>query len=192
MLTDGLECCGLLWCFYQLFGLSFWRHPFTAEHPLLRHWCRDTFLHLLLHLGWPESEHIFSKCSFLGELFLSSVCVSQSSGPALNLLLNGKQNLVRNTSIGHKMTFFSFQFACLWWRLRLMRRQLMHVYSENLPHLTDLHHFLTKQCRLLTLIRYEKKSALVFLGVAQINASVFILLKISDHKFVINWNVCVL
>ncbi len=22
--------------FYQLFGLSFWRHPFTAEHPLLR------------------------------------------------------------------------------------------------------------------------------------------------------------
>ncbi len=36
--------CGLLWCFYQLFGLSFWRHPFTAEHPLLRQWCSDTFL----------------------------------------------------------------------------------------------------------------------------------------------------
>ncbi len=27
--------CGLLWCFYQLFGISFWRHPFTAEDPLL-------------------------------------------------------------------------------------------------------------------------------------------------------------
>ncbi len=36
--------CGLLRCFYQLFGLSFWRHPFTAEHPLMRHWCSDTFL----------------------------------------------------------------------------------------------------------------------------------------------------
>ncbi len=46
MLTDGLEWCGLLWCFYQLFGLSFWRHPFTAEHPLMRHWCRDTFLQI--------------------------------------------------------------------------------------------------------------------------------------------------
>ncbi len=23
--------CGLLWCFYQLFGLSFWRHPFTGS-----------------------------------------------------------------------------------------------------------------------------------------------------------------
>ncbi len=43
---DGLEWCVLLWCFYQLFGLSFWRHPFTAEHPLRRHWCRDTFLQI--------------------------------------------------------------------------------------------------------------------------------------------------
>ncbi len=33
--------CGLLWCFYQLFGLSFWRHPFTAEHPLLRHFSKS-------------------------------------------------------------------------------------------------------------------------------------------------------
>ncbi len=38
--------CGLLWCFYQMFGLSFWRHPFTAEHPLLRHWCNATFLQI--------------------------------------------------------------------------------------------------------------------------------------------------
>ncbi len=27
---------GLLWCFYQLFGLSFWRHPFTAEDPSVK------------------------------------------------------------------------------------------------------------------------------------------------------------
>ncbi len=32
--ADGLELCGLL-CFYQLFGFSFWRHPFTAEDPLV-------------------------------------------------------------------------------------------------------------------------------------------------------------
>ncbi len=67
MLTDGLEWCGLLWCFYQLFGLSFWRHPFTAEDPLLRHWCRDTFLQtwwrnkLILILDGPKVEHIFCK-----------------------------------------------------------------------------------------------------------------------------------
>ncbi len=27
--------CGLLWGFYQLFGLWFWRHPFTADDPLM-------------------------------------------------------------------------------------------------------------------------------------------------------------
>ncbi len=36
--------CGLLWCFYQLFGLSFWRHPFTTEDPLVSKWRNTTFL----------------------------------------------------------------------------------------------------------------------------------------------------
>ncbi len=27
------------WSFYQLFGLSFWRHPFTAEDPLVSKRC---------------------------------------------------------------------------------------------------------------------------------------------------------
>ncbi len=38
--------CGLLWCFYQLFGLSFWRHPFTAEDPLVNKRCNATFLQI--------------------------------------------------------------------------------------------------------------------------------------------------
>ncbi len=74
MLTDGLEWCGLLvdYCdvFYQLLGLSFWRHPFTAEDPLVSRWCNATFIqmkkHTLLFLGWPEGELTFSKFSFLG------------------------------------------------------------------------------------------------------------------------------
>ncbi len=36
--------CRLLWCFYQLFGLSFWRHPFTEEDPLVSKWYNATFL----------------------------------------------------------------------------------------------------------------------------------------------------
>ncbi len=38
--------CGLLWCFYQLFGLSFWRHPFTADDPLLSKWWNASFLQI--------------------------------------------------------------------------------------------------------------------------------------------------
>ncbi len=30
--------CGLLWYFSQLFGLSFWWHPFTADDPLVSKW----------------------------------------------------------------------------------------------------------------------------------------------------------
>ncbi len=46
-LIDGLELCGLLvdYCdvFISCFDL-FWRHPFTAEDPLLSKWCNATFL----------------------------------------------------------------------------------------------------------------------------------------------------
>ncbi len=50
--------CGLLWCFYQLFGLSFWRHPFTAEDPLVIFlqiwWRKQTHLHLLWAWGCQQ------------------------------------------------------------------------------------------------------------------------------------------
>ncbi len=32
--------------FNQLFGLSFWRHPFTAEDPLASKWRNETFLQI--------------------------------------------------------------------------------------------------------------------------------------------------
>ncbi len=60
--------CGLLWCFHQLFGLSFWRHPFTAEHPLLSKWWNDK-LHqncsdeetnsFWIAWGWVHFQQIF-------------------------------------------------------------------------------------------------------------------------------------
>ncbi len=40
--------CGLLWCFYQMFGLSFWRHPFTAVDP----W--DVMLHFSKSVQWTN------------------------------------------------------------------------------------------------------------------------------------------
>ncbi len=45
-LKDRLGLCGLLRCFYQLFGLSFWRHPFTTEDPLVSKWCNVNFLQI--------------------------------------------------------------------------------------------------------------------------------------------------
>ncbi len=42
LLHQVLEWCGLLVMFLSTL---FWRH-ITAEHPLLRHWCSDTFLQI--------------------------------------------------------------------------------------------------------------------------------------------------
>ncbi len=62
--------CGLLWCFYQLFGLPFWRHPFTAEDPLMSKWGKATFLQICsdeetnsstswIAWGWVHIQQIF-------------------------------------------------------------------------------------------------------------------------------------
>ncbi len=63
-----LESSGLLSCFYQLFGISFWRHPFTAEDPLMSKWCNAKFLKLFCDeetnlstcwMTWVHFQHIF-------------------------------------------------------------------------------------------------------------------------------------
>ncbi len=75
MLTDGLEWCGLLWCFNQLFGLSFWRHPFTAEHPLLidvmKCYISTNMTNKLIYIlnGLRVSTCYAFSC-FFGEIFL--------------------------------------------------------------------------------------------------------------------------
>ncbi len=61
--TEELESCGLLSCFYQLFGLSFWRHPFTAEDSLVSKWCNATFLQIFSH---EETNSSKSRMFFLG------------------------------------------------------------------------------------------------------------------------------
>ncbi len=54
--------CGLLWCFYQLFGHSFWRHPFTS---LVSKWCNAKFLQICSHeetnssTSWKAYQQIF-------------------------------------------------------------------------------------------------------------------------------------
>ncbi len=68
MLTDGLECCDVF------IRLSFWRHPFTAEHPLTliltapihcrasiaeTHFSKPDEETNSSDLGWSESEHVF-------------------------------------------------------------------------------------------------------------------------------------
>ncbi len=67
--------CRLLWCFYQLFGFSFWRHPFTVLHW----WASDVMLNISKFVLLKKqkyfhkfyvNEEFFSRFSFLCEPFL--------------------------------------------------------------------------------------------------------------------------
>ncbi len=76
MLTDGLEWCGLLWCFYQTLILTAPIHcrASIAETLMQRHISTNLMKKQThLHLRWSEGEHIYSYFSFLGELFLKSI-----------------------------------------------------------------------------------------------------------------------
>ncbi len=81
MLIDGLEWCGLLWCFYQLMFLMFLSNLILTA-PIHCRWSIGEQViewHISpnlmkkqthLHLGWPWGNDIISKFSFLVELFL--------------------------------------------------------------------------------------------------------------------------
>ncbi len=56
------------WCVNQLFGRSFWRHPFTAEDLWVSKWCNAIFL----QIWWRHKLiNIFNlKLNFFNELCL--------------------------------------------------------------------------------------------------------------------------
>ncbi len=69
-LVNNAWLCRLLQCFYQLFGLSFWRHPFTAEDPLVSKRWNATFLQICSHeetnsstswmsWGWVNDQQMY-------------------------------------------------------------------------------------------------------------------------------------
>ncbi len=56
-----------------LFGLTFWRHPFTAEHPLLSKWWNDTFLQI-----WWRNKLIYVLDALRMSVFHSFICITVS------------------------------------------------------------------------------------------------------------------
>ncbi len=65
VLIDGLQSCRLLMVYCDVFISIFWRHPFTAEDPMVSKWLIyfsksvQRKKHTHLHLGWPKGEYIF-------------------------------------------------------------------------------------------------------------------------------------
>ncbi len=74
---SGVDYCDVL------IRLSFWRHPFTAEHPLRRHWCsatlfwlRNKLIYILYDLKvstFLENLHFWVKLLLLYILYVREV-----------------------------------------------------------------------------------------------------------------------
>ncbi len=61
--------------FYELFELSFWRHPFSAEDPLVSKWCNAKFLQICSD---EEKIYIYKLRRFSTNL---NFCVNYSFKP---------------------------------------------------------------------------------------------------------------
>ncbi len=59
---SGVDHLWIILMLLSAVGLSFWRHPFIAEDPLVSKWCNAKFLQICSdqetnkYLGWPEAE----------------------------------------------------------------------------------------------------------------------------------------
>ncbi len=93
MLIDGLQSCGLLVGYYNVYSSCLDSHS-DGTHSLQRTnwWASDEILKLSqsgsfkkqthLHLGWSEGEYIFSIFKFLGDIssiIIWSICKRKKS-----------------------------------------------------------------------------------------------------------------
>ncbi len=142
--------CVLLRCFYQL---SFWRHPFTAEDPLVKLWCifpslfwwRNKLIYILYGLKMSKgfSKYIF----FVRAIALNFACMLfSSSGSKISRANSPCYHVIKTssciTAVWLSERFISADFF-IWSRLSMY---VFFVVKNDQP-LTQLVCMLNKQKR---------------------------------------------
>ncbi len=109
--------CGLLWCLYQLFGLSFWRHPFTAEDPLVSKWWNAKFIQIHSHEETNSSTSSFLAIALPYQIACMDY-VKLKSGQTTPFRENmQKQNYFKQT----RNTYLESKQAKFWYMLTSKR-----------------------------------------------------------------------
>ncbi len=116
--------CGLLWCFYQMFGLSFWRHPFTAEDSLVSKWWNATFLQICSHEEINSSTFTSWMAWGWGHFQPITLCLIERRKYEWNL----------HCDFSFLWVVSSWSNAVDWWISTLFDCQHMeHVLKTNVP-----------------------------------------------------------
>ncbi len=80
--------CVISWWFYQFFGLSFWRHPFTTKDLLMSKWFNATFLHICS----SEKANSFSaNCNFWVKYSFNSNNAKNEAGANSHIQFNSTE-----------------------------------------------------------------------------------------------------
>ncbi len=136
-----------MWCFYQLFAISFWRHPFTTEDPLARvsqnlFWWRNKFIYILDGLGvniFTVNISFWVNCSFkcvceVHETVVFLICYLFQKGahhsqvPPLWLLQRQKHQLYLTTEKYYRIIQLKpYNYT----KTRTMRRWNSHIQVHN-------------------------------------------------------------
>ncbi len=102
---------------------SFWRHPFTAEEPLVSKWCDAMKNQTPLHLGCPESQFLVHFNFWVNNFFEVTYNTLLNINVIIKLTLTcAKVNTVNK--LNHKHVNIWDQDSCEWewWEARSERQ----------------------------------------------------------------------
>ncbi len=131
-----MERCGVLWCFYQLFGLWFWRHPFTAEDPLVSKWWNAKFLQIC------SDEETNSSTSWMawGWIHYQQIVIFGQTIPLKTTCLSCRTRYWRPVSLARSRLLWSYLWQEGLWNAKLIQMYYLQLqYRCNFPCLyTDV------------------------------------------------------
>ncbi len=156
-LAGGLELCGLLvdYCsFYKLSELSFWRHPFTAEDPLLSKWNEQ-----FIYQNWSKLIYILNglRVSIFPQIFIFGAKHYFKFSLEEKLLVNADFNFVLFLIQSYCMTYCIYScihFYTIWFLPPILRGIQALVYTDTVCYLCKLHWNYTVLLAIYTIINY--------------------------------------
>ncbi len=125
----SVDYCGLLWCFYQLFGLSFRRHPFTADDSLVSKLCNATFLQICSDAEtnsstfWMAWVWVNVQQTFIFVLIIPSDSLYYHQ-------VHFMKNIILRYEVHYKCTFITIKYTTSFFS-RLMRVDIYFCTTEG-------------------------------------------------------------